>query len=161
MARRKEEESEDELGARRRAKEENGEDPDTGDGGEMFPLGSLAGDPSVTGKNFVTGAAQVSVTAKLKNVSVPADGLVHAGTAVQLMVKAIAGGVNRVPTMEDDGLGGKRVTGWEERQMYTPAYVQDAGEVYTRPQVVELLVAAGADSATISSVLGEPEAQAQ
>ena len=120
---------------------------------ELFPLGSLEGDPAVTGKNFVSGSQPVKVTAKLKNVSVPAGGLVAAGTPVHLLVKAIAGGVDRCPTMEDDGQGGKRVTGWEERQRYEPAYVQEAQGMFSRADVIDILYRAGVPDEKVDGLL--------
>lgn len=162
----------DELARRRAAKETpssgstgtsvsdrvaNGE----GDDAELFPAGSLEGDSKTTLKNLIKAGATVIVKASLTSAEVPlTSGLLDPEEEVELLVRALPGGVTPVPKHKDAQAGGDhKVESWTLRQQVRAIHVQDAGEMYTREQVLEFFHAAGVPDATVSKVLGiTPEA---
>ena len=156
---------EDEL-ARRRAEKaggtsvadrvQNGDD----DTPEMFPHGSLEGDPKVTYKNLVKAGARVTVTASLTSAEVPitGGGLFDPEREGLALVRYLPAQVALVPQHKDKN-GQSKVEEWTLRQTLRTLKVEPAEDMFSRVQVLEFMHGAGVPSATISELLGEgPEA---
>jgi hypothetical protein len=161
---------EDEL-ARRRAEKANGTsvaermqgaEGGSNDAPEMFPHGSLEGDPKVTYKNLVKSGARVTVTASLTSAEVPitGGGLFDPEKEGLALVRFLPGQVALVPQHKDKH-GESRVEEWTLRQTLRTLRADPAEDMYTRVQVLELLHEAGVPSATISKLLGEGPQTAQ
>lgn len=154
---------EDELARRRAAKGtsvnervQNGDGDD--DQPELFKMGSLEGDPKVTLKNLIKAGSTVTVKASLSSAEVPikGGGLFDPEEEVTLLVRALPGGVT--PRPKHAGQKGdphRPVREWTLSQAIAVTYVQEAGEMFTREQVLEMLHEAGVASATVSKLLGE------
>lgn len=161
---------EDEL-ARRRAEKAGGtsvadrvRNGDEDGQGEMFPHGSLAGDPRVTYKNLVKSGARVTVTASLTSAEVPitGGGLFDPEQEGVAVVRYLPAQVALVPQHKDKN-GQSKVEEWTLRQTLRTLKVEPAGELVNRIQVVDVLDAEGVSSAVAGKVLArlfgdEPEA---
>ena len=159
----------DELERRRNAKSgtsvaeraANGESDEPEE--ELFPLGSLDGDSKVTLKTLIKSNADVFKKASMGTAAVPikGSGFFDPEEEVTLLVRALPGGIVPVPTHEKTDGSRHKVKSWNLTQQLTPIHVQDAGSMYTREQVVELLDEAGVASAVVSRLLGEEPRAAQ
>lgn len=160
---------EDELARRRAAKGgesvaervQNGDDDDSG---ELFPHGSLEGDPKVTYKNLVKTGARVSLTASLTSAEVPirGGGLFDPEQEGLALVRYLPAQVALVPHHKDKN-GQSKVEEWTLRQTLRAFKIEPAGELVNRVQVVDVLSAEGVASGTVTKVLAalfgeEPEA---
>jgi hypothetical protein len=157
---------EDELDRRRKARAgtsvNDRVDAGEGDGApeeELFPLGSLSGDPAVTLRNFIKPRTPVEISASMGTAAVPIKGagFFDPEQEITLLVRVLPGGPVPVATRKK-GDEKSKIEKWRLTQPLTPIYVQEAGDMFTRVQVLELLEQAGVSSATISRLLGESEA---
>lgn len=158
---------EDELARRREAK--NGmsvadrvQDGDgEGSGDELFPVGMVEGDSKITLKNLIKPGQRVVLKASLSRAEVPlTGGLLHPEQEVTLLVRGLPGAPVPVAKHRDAQAGGDHtIEEFTLRQPIRAMHVENAGEMYTRVQLLEILHEAGVPSATISKLLGEgPEA---
>lgn len=161
--------NEDELERRRRERAGNGGTSvaertaaSDEDEPELFPAGSLDGDSKVTLKNLIKSGSATEATASMGTASVPikGSGFFDPESEVTLLVRCLPGGIVPVATREK-GDEKHKIKKWRLNQPLTPIYVQDAGSMYTREQVLEMLEEVGAASATISRLLGDAPAAAQ
>jgi hypothetical protein len=159
--------NENELAARRAAKEQgaaggtsiaeraaNGDDTEPEE--ELFPLGSLTGDPAVTLKNLLKPRVPVEISASMGTAAVPikGSGFFDPEAEVTLLVRVLPGGPVPVATRKK-GDEKSQIEKWRITQPLTPIFVQEAGDMYTREQVLELLHEAGVNSSTVSRLMGE------
>jgi len=158
---------ENELERRRRAKatsvaERAGEGDDPAPEEELFPEGSLDGDSKVSLKNIIKAGTATEATASMGTASVPikGTGFFDPEEEVTLLVRCLPGGIVPVATRKK-GDEKNKIEKWRLNQPLTPIYVQDAGDMYTREQVLDLLHEAGVSSAVVSRLMGEPQASAQ
>lgn len=135
---------------------ENGED-DPSSGEELFPLGSLEGDPKVTLKTLIKGGADVTALASMGSAAVPltGNGFFDPEEEVVLLVRALPGGISPVPTHEKSDGNRHKVKSWKATQKLDPIHVQPAGDMYSRGQVLEFLHEAGVPAATVTRLLGD------
>lgn len=160
----------DELARRRAGKATNGgtsvadrqDEDNTEPEEELFPLGSLPGDPKVTLKTLVKAGTPVKKTASMGTAAVPitSDGFFDPEEEVTLLVRALPGGIIPVPTHEKSDTARHKIKEWRFTQSLTPIYVQHAGSMYTREQVLEMLSSAGVSSAKITELIGDETARA-
>lgn len=123
--------AEDDELARRRAERKNGDalaDKDVEDGdeeqGELFPVGSLEGDPKVTLAKLVRAGHRIEYTASLMSAEVPLQGgLLDPNDEGQVMVTYEVASLTPVPIREGDR-GTKKLVGWKIRQNLRPVYVE-------------------------------------
>lgn len=152
---------EDELARRRAAKGTSvNERVQNGDGEEpeeLFPNGSLEGDPKVTIKNFVKPGARVTAKATISTAEVPlTGGFFDPEREITFLVRGLPGGI--MPRPKHGGEVGdphRPVEEWTFSQAIRAIHVENAGEMFTRVQVLEMLHEAGVASATVSKLLGE------
>lgn len=157
----------DEL-ARRRAQNEKGtsidarSQDDTEPEEELFPLGSLDGDPAVTLKTLIKSRIPTEISASMGTAAVPikGSGFFDPEQEVTLLVRVLPGGPVPVATRKK-GDEKSKIEKWRITQPLTPIYVQEAGSVYTREQVLDMLHEAGVPDGTVAKVLGEESAAAQ
>jgi hypothetical protein len=131
---------------------------------ELFPHGSLEGDPKVTLKSLIKAGARVSVKASISSAEVPivGGGLFDPEHEVTFLVRGLPGGVTPRPKHEGESGDGRRpVKEWTLSQSIRAIHVESAGEMFTRVQVLEMLNEAGVASSVISRLLGDSEAAAQ
>lgn len=130
---------------------------------EMFPQGSLDGDSKVTLKTLIKSGSDVTKKASMGTAAVPikGTGFFDPEEEVSLLVRVLPGGIVPVPTHEKTDGSRHKVKSWNLTQQLTPIHVQDAGTMYTREQVVEMLDEAGVASAVVSRLLGEEPKAAQ
>jgi hypothetical protein len=135
---------------------ENGDAEPTGD--ELFPLGTIEGDPRVTVRSLIKAGARVSVTASLSSAEVPVSGgLFDPEQEISVLVRCIPGKVEQVPKHEDkDGI--QKVKEWTVRQSLRSIHVERADAVYSESQVREMLAECDASPAKVSRLLGEKQA---
>lgn len=156
---------EDELARRREAKAgtnvaDRVQDGDGEGQGEMFPHGSLEGDPKVTYKNLVKTGARVTVTASLTSAEVPitGGGLFDPEREGIAIVRYLPAQVALVPQHKDKN-GESKVEEWTLRQTLRTLKVEPADDMFSRIQMLDMLHEAGVSSATVSKLLGDgPEA---
>lgn len=164
-------EDKDELERRRKARDSKsvservdatgGED---GDGQtEAFPAGVLEGDPKVTHKTYIPPGASTSTEVSMSRAAVPnpGGGLFRAGEEQQVLVRVLPGSVKETPINIKQGDGTYKVKEWKVAQELAVIFVQHAGDMYSREQVLELFHQAGVASAVVSRVLGDGPQAAQ
>lgn len=165
--------TEDELAARRAAKANgegngngsasieqrarDGEEPEPTDE-ELFPLGSLDGDPKVTLKNLLNPRVPTEISASMGTAAVPIKGagFFDPEREITLLVRVLPGGPVPVATRRK-GDEKHKIEKWRVTQPLTPIYVQEAGSMFTEAQVVEMLEAGGVPSAKIATLLGHEQ----
>lgn len=164
-------EDKDELERRRKARDSKSvservdatasEDENTPDE-ELFPLGSLEGDPTVTLKNLLKPRTPVEVSASMGTAAVPikGNGFFDPEQEITLLVRVLPGGPVPVATRKK-GDEKASIEKWRITQPLTPIYVQEAGDMYSREQVLELFHQAGVASAVVTRVLGDGPQAAQ
>lgn len=143
---------------------ENGtEGDDGGDEPELFPAGTLEGDPKVTHKTYIPAGSKTSTEVSMSRAAVPnpGGGLFRAGEEVQVLARVLPQSVKETPINVKQPDGTYKVKEWKISQELAVIFVQHADRMFTREQVVELLENAGATSAVISRLLGEDAAAAQ
>lgn len=109
---------------------------------EMFPLGTLSGDPKVTHKTMIKPGSTVKYEAKLSNASVPmTDGLIPAGTKTEILVTIEAGAFKPTPEFgeEEASDGTRKVKAWKIVQNHRAVHVRTAERMFTLDQVLEIL----------------------
>jgi hypothetical protein len=164
-------EDNDELERRRKAREAKSVservDATASDGDgtpdeELFPLGSLEGDPTVTLKNLLKPRTPVEISASMGTaaVQIKGSGFFDPESEITLLVRVLPGGPVPVATRKK-GDERSQIEKWRITQPLTPIFVQEAGEMYTREQVLELFHQAGVASAVVSRVLGDGPKAAQ
>jgi hypothetical protein len=162
---------EDELRRRREARSGSSVATrvDNGDGGdddapedELFPLGSLTGDPAVTLKNLIKPRVATEISASMGTAAVPikGSGFFDPEHEITLLVRVLPGGPVPVATRKK-GDERAQIEKWRITQPLTPIFVQEAGEMYTRTQVLEFFHEAGVPAATVSKLLGDDPRAAQ
>jgi len=132
---------------------ENGEEPQE----ELFPLGSVSGDPKRTYKNLIPAGTPTKTQAKLSNTAVPmTDGLYAYGQRGEILVTFEAGTVKQVPELGDEKSDGtRRLDGVKLVQEMRAVYVRDAERMYTRAQVLDMLEELGvSDTDHVAELLG-------
>jgi len=138
----------------------DGEEPEPEE--ELFPLGSLDGDPKRTLKTLLRSNVPVEYVASLMSAEVPLQGgaldMEHNG---QVLVTWEPAKVEIVPEREQDSGGSRKLVRAKVRHKLRPTYVQPAGQMFTEEQVVEMLEAVGAPAAKIAKLLGHDEQSAQ
>lgn len=165
--------SADELAERRQAKAGNGNgsasiqqrardgeelEPEP----ELFPLGSLEGDPTVTLKNLLKGNVPKEISASMGTAAVPikGGGFFDPEQEITLLVRVLPGGPIPVATRKK-GDERAKIEKWRITQPLTPIFVQEAGAMFTEVQVVEMLEEGGVPAAQIAKLLGHDSASAQ
>jgi hypothetical protein len=157
--------TQDELAERRAAKKgsngsasiaqraRDGEEPE--EEPELFPLGTLEGDPKKTLKNLLKAGATVKTSVSLTRAAVqnPTGGLFDPEEQVQVLVSVLPGHVKVTPEHIDQG-GRQVVKAWSVMQELRVVHVQPAGAMFTEEQVVEMLEAVKAPAAQIAKLLG-------
>lgn len=89
---------------------------------EMFPLGTLAGDPRATLRTLIRSGLPVETTASLMSAEVPLrDGLLDPNEDGRVVVSFEAAKFEVVPKKKDD-----KIVGWKIRQVLRPTYVENA-----------------------------------
>ncbi len=152
---------ESELERRRRAREEAkgtsvSERVEDDDPPELFPHGSLEGDPKVTLKNLIRAGSRVSVKASISSAEVPivGGGLFDPEQEVTFLVRGLPGGVTPRPKHEGEvGDPRRPVKEWTLSQSIRAIHVEGAGEMVNRVQLVEVLEGAGVTPATVRKIL--------
>lgn len=163
--------ADDEL-ARRRQERTEGEDPEGGksiedladgdeDAPEMFPLGTLSGDPKRTVKNLIRAGAKVTTAVSMTRAAVPnpTGGLFDPEEEVSVLVRVLPGPVTQSPTHTSEA-GLHKVKEWKISQELRVIHVAHAGSMYSEEQVVELMEAAGIAGPRIAELLGAESAAA-
>jgi hypothetical protein len=161
----------DELARRRRERNgarsmsermADGEGQDS-DEPELFPLGTLSGDPKVTVKNLIRAGARVTCESKMSSAAVPnpSGHLFDPEREVQVLVRVLPGAAKQTPIHEKQADGTYKVKEWKIGQELAVIHVQPAEEMFTREQVVDLFHEAGVASAVVSRLLGEPPSAAE
>lgn len=126
---------------------------DDGEQAELFPIGSLEGDPRRTLKNLLRAGLPVEYTCSLMSAEVPLrGGLLDIESSGEVLVTWEPAKLEVVPD-RDAELG--KVVGVKVRQKLRPVYVRPAGQMYDRVQVVEMLYEAGATAEKVAELLGE------
>jgi hypothetical protein len=152
---------EDELARRREAKagtsvadRVQNSDPDDD---ELFPVGVVEGDSKITLKNLIKPGQRVTLKASLSSAEVPlTGGLLHPEQEVTLLVRGLPGAPVPVAKHRDAQAGGDHtIEEFTLRQPIRAMHVENAGEMYSRVQVLDLLHEAGVSSATVSKLLGD------
>jgi hypothetical protein len=118
------------------------QDPaDDGDGEELFPMGSIPGDHSVTMKNIVPAGKARKAEAKMRATPIAMrDGLRRYGELVELLVTVEAGKIEEVPDLEEQDAGGRRkLVGVKDVQHFRPVHVADAAGLFSTDQVLDIL----------------------
>lgn len=166
--------SQDELAERRAARASNGngsasiaqrardgEEPEPEE--ELFPLGTLDGDPKRTLKTLLRAGVPVEYTASLMSAEVPLQGgALDMENNGQALVTWEPAKVEIVPEREQDSGGTRKLVRAKVRHKLRPTFVQPAGAMFTEEQVVEMLEAAEVPAAKIAKLLGhEAPASAQ
>jgi hypothetical protein len=106
--------------------------------GEMFPLGTLDGDPKRTLASLIRKGVPLEYTASLMSAEVPLQGgLLDVESSGQVLVTWEPAKVEIVPVRKKDGSG--KLDRAKVRQKLRPTYVQAGEGVYTREQVLEIL----------------------
>jgi hypothetical protein len=137
---------EDELERRRKARagtsvNDRVETDSDGDGEpELFPLGQLAGDPKITLRNFIKPGATVEPSASMGTAAVPIKGrgFFDPEQEITLLVRVLPGGLVPVATRKK-GDEKSKIEKWRVTQPLTPIYVEEAGEMYTKVALLEIL----------------------
>lgn len=134
----------------------DGEGLGEGEQAEMFPLGSISGDPKRTHKTMIPAGTSVKIEAKLSNASVPmTDGLYAFGDHGELLITFEAGKLEQVPELgEEKSDGTRKLEGVKLVQRLRVIHTRDGSGMFTHEQVVELLEAGGVKPAKIASLLG-------
>lgn len=162
--------SPDELAARRESKangngsasiEQRARDGEDIPEEELFPLGSLEGDPTVTLKNLLKANVPKEISASMGTAAVPikGSGFFDPEQEVTLLVRVLPGGPVPVATRRK-GDERSKIEKWRITQPLTPIFVQEAGSMYTHEQVVDLLAAGGVPAKKIAELLGQEQAAA-
>ena len=158
----------------RAAREAEGLDPDEGGAGlsvaeraengdgeptqeELFPLGTVDGDPKKTLKTLLRAGVPIKYTCALSSAKVPMrGGLIDFESSGDLLVTFESGKLEVVPKIEKDEGGKRRVVEAELRQKLRVSYVQPADGMYTREQVLDILHRVGVPESAdiISELLG-------
>lgn len=128
---------------------------------ELFPLGSLEGDPAVTLKNLLKANVPKEISASMGTAAVPikSSGFFDPEQEITLLVRVLPGGPVPVATRKK-GDERNKIEKWRITQPLTPIFVQEAGAMFTEAQVVEMLDSVGATSAQISKLLDHEVAAA-
>lgn len=149
-------EEDDEATASAAERAEAGPDPDDPDAPELFPLGTIEGDPRITFAKLFKANRQTEVTASLMAAEVPvAQGkLMDPDKVSQVLVTVIPH--QAVLIYKRDYVDGP-VVGYKIRQPLRTTFVQDAGTMYTREQVLDILAKVGVPETAdrIPELLGE------
>lgn len=139
--------------ARLRSIAERAEDePETPTQEELFPRGSLEGDPRTTLSNIIRGGMAVEVTASLMAAEVPVrnGALFDPEQAGEVLVTFAFQKVEVVAKRDGNGI----LEYWKLRQVLRPSYVQDAGQMFTREQLFDVLTEAQVPEDAIERVSG-------
>lgn len=124
---------------------------------EMFPLGSLSGDPRTTWKTLVKAGVPTKLECALSRAAVPmTSGLYAFGEKGEVLVTFEAGTVKNVPELGDENSSGRRkLKAAKFVQELRAVHVRDAGQLYTREQVLDLLAAGGVSDAKAGELLAD------
>lgn len=96
------------------------EDGDGEDQEEMFPLGSLEGDPKKTLKNLIRAGLPIEYTVSLRSAEVPLrGGLPDPDAFHRLFVNSVVEKVETVALREEN-----KIVGWKVRAILRPIFVQ-------------------------------------
>ena len=109
-------------------------------------------------RNLIKAGARVSVKASISSAEVPivGGGLFDPEREVTFLVRGLPGGVTPRPKHEGESGDSRRpVKEWTLSQSIRAIHVEDAGEMFSRVQVLEMLHEAGVPEATVSRLLGE------
>lgn len=92
---------------------------------EMFPMGTLEGDPKVTLKNLIKPNHRVEYTASLMSAEVPVrHGLMDPYADGQAVETHELAKIELVPIRETDSAGQKKIVGWKVRSKLRPVFVE-------------------------------------
>jgi hypothetical protein len=95
------------------------------DAGELFPLGTLEGDPKVTLKSLIKPGHSVEYTSSMMSAEVPlTEGLLDPNEQHRALVMLEFAGVTPVPIRKTDATGTKKIVGWKIRQQFRVVHVQ-------------------------------------
>jgi hypothetical protein len=133
-----------------------GSEPQSED--ELFPEGSLEGDPKVTLKSLIKAGSRVRVVASFSKAEVPIKNgaLFDPEREITFLVRGLPGGVTPRPKHEGKSGDQRRpIKEWTLSQSIRAIHVENAGEMFSRVQVLEMLHEAGVPSATVSKLLGD------
>jgi hypothetical protein len=134
---------EDELERRRRARVGTSVNDrvETGDDGEMFPVGVIEGDSKVTLKNLIKPGMTVVVKASLSSGEAPlTGGLLNPEKEVMLLVRGLPGAPVPVAKHRDAKAGGDHtIEEYTLRQPIRTIHVENAGEMFTEVALLEIL----------------------
>lgn len=109
---------------------------------ELFPLGTLSGDPKVTHRNLIKAGLPVKLECALSRAAVPLTGGLHAfGASGEVLVTFEAGKVNQVPEFhsERQADGSRKVKAVKLVQELSAVHVRDAAGMFTLEQVLDIL----------------------
>lgn len=124
--------AEDDELARRRANKGNGGDAlgdkvldDDEDGQEeLFPMGTLEGDPKVTLKNLIKPNHRIEYTASKMSAEVPVTGgLIDPYADGQSVDTYELAKIELVPIRESDAAGVRKIVGWKVRSKLRPVHI--------------------------------------
>jgi hypothetical protein len=124
----------DQLAARREARESGSAgrpvdaQPDEGEEAELFPMGTLKGDPKITLKNLVKGGQSIEYQASVRSASVPLlGGLVHPDEDGHATVAWETEKFELVPVRKGEP-GNRRIVSWKLRQIFRPTHIEAVAE---------------------------------
>lgn len=104
--------------ADRAADGENGHDEQTEE--ELFPLGSIEGDPKTTLKNLIKSGKPIEYTVSMRSAEVPLrGGLPDPDAFHRIFVNSVLEKVETVALREEN-----KVVGWKVRAVLRPVFVQ-------------------------------------
>lgn len=121
----------DELARKRATRKDGGAigdrpepEPDDEQPEELFPVGSLEGDPKMTLGKLIKPHHKVEYTVSLMAAEVPLrGGLLDPDATGAVMITYEVANLTPVPIREDRG-GVKKLVGWKIRQSLRPIYVE-------------------------------------
>lgn len=123
------------------------DDQDDGDESEpeMFPLGTLPGDPKTTWRNLIKAGTPVKLECALSRAAVPLTAGLHGyGEKGEVLVTFEAGTVKSVPELGDEDSSGKRkLKGVKLVQELRAVHVRAGEGMYSLGQVLDILESLG------------------
>lgn len=136
--------------------EEMASDTEVGEQEELFPVGTVAGDPKTTLRNLIRAGVPTKLTCSLSRAEVPlTGGLISFEEDGEALVTYEAGKLEIVPEVErDENTGKRKLKGVKFRQNLRSVYVRPAGTLYTREQVLDMFDRLGVSADKVSEMLG-------
>ena len=123
---------------------------------ELFPMGSIEGDPKITWSMLLKRGRPVEVTSTMRaaEVGVRNGQLLDPEKVTQVLVTVVP--EQAIVIYKRETIDGP-VKGYKIRQPLRPTYVQEAGKMFTREDVLDILSKVGVpDTAdVITELLGE------